>query len=80
MVTSYARRPLISKPRESQNGRHLSDFEIARRVIAIRSQWTIDERNERREEAARRFDALIKSLENAETSVTASAKNRAIQK
>ncbi len=42
---------------------NVSDFEVARRVSAIRSQWTAKERADRHEEATRRFDALLAVLQ-----------------
>lgn len=43
-----------------------SDREIALRVDAIKAEWTIKERIERRYEALRRFDALLNSLSEVE--------------
>lgn len=40
----------------------LSDAEILRRVRDIRSNWTVDERAARREEADRRFENLLETI------------------
>ncbi|QDT02816.1 hypothetical protein K227x_11940 [Rubripirellula lacrimiformis] len=39
-----------------------SDAEISRRVLQIRSSWSLSERVERRHEADRRFETLIEQL------------------
>ena len=39
-----------------------SDLEISRRVLRIRSKWTITERIRRRREAEQRFVDLVDSL------------------
>lgn len=43
-----------------------SDAEISRRVLQIRSKWSISERIERRHEAERRFEELVDTLMCAE--------------
>ena len=62
MVATTINPPLESTNPKSQTTANVSDFEIARRVSAIRSRWTIEERRQRRNEATRRFDALLESL------------------
>ncbi len=39
-----------------------SDLEISRRVLQIRSNWTVSERIRRRREAEQRFADLVDSL------------------
>ena len=39
-----------------------SDLEISRRVLQIRSKWTVSERMRRRQEAEQRFVDLVDSL------------------
>ncbi|MEM9646513.1 MAG: hypothetical protein AAF989_16090 [Planctomycetota bacterium] len=46
----------------SHNETLLSDEEIMRRVSQIRSNWSDDERVERRVEAERRFENLLSML------------------
>ena len=50
----------------AQNETRLSDAEISRRVVAIRSGWTIAERVRRRREADKRFLDLIDALSACE--------------
>lgn len=50
----------------SQNETRLSDQEIFDRVATIRSQWTLEERVERRREADRRFENLLDILTDVE--------------
>lgn len=40
----------------------ISDQEISRRLLSIRSSWTVAERIERRREAERRFSELLNAL------------------
>lgn len=46
----------------SQNETLPSDIEISRRVMAIRSSWTVNERIERRRVADERFENLLDAL------------------
>lgn len=46
----------------SQNETLPSDVEISRRVMAIRSSWTVNERIERRRAADERFENLLDAL------------------
>lgn len=46
----------------SQNETLPSDIEISRRVMAIRSSWTVNERIERRRAADERFENLLDAL------------------
>ena len=39
-----------------------SDFEISRRVLQIRSKWSVSERVRRRREAEQRFNDLVDTL------------------
>lgn len=39
-----------------------SDFEISRRVLQIRSKWSLSERVRRRREAEQRFNDLVDTL------------------
>ncbi len=58
-----ATQPFVSStPKMTQNETRLSELEILRRVRSIRSSWTVAERMERREEAGKRFAALIDAL------------------
>ncbi|TWU23057.1 hypothetical protein Pla52o_25910 [Novipirellula galeiformis] len=59
---SKASKSIASTPNEIR----LSDAEIARRVVAIRSGWSIAERVRRRREADKRFLDLIDSLSACE--------------
>ncbi|QDV54279.1 hypothetical protein Mal33_02290 [Rosistilla oblonga] len=62
MATSTLLNSRNSRITESHSDTTLSDFEIAGRVSAIRSNWSAEERVERHVEAARRFDALLEAL------------------
>ena len=54
----------VSKtPETSQNETILSDVEISRRVLRIRSRWSVGERLRRRREAEDRFADLMNALE-----------------
>ena len=54
----------VSKtPLASQNETILSDVEISRRVLRIRSRWSVGERLRRRREAEDRFADLMNALE-----------------
>lgn len=49
-----------------QNEITVSDCEISRRVLRIRSGWSLAERIRRRREADRRFEELIENLMDAD--------------
>ncbi len=69
-ITRNAKVSKVSKVSKSiastPNEIRLSDAEIARRVVAIRSGWSIAERVRRRREADKRFLDLIDSLSACE--------------
>ena len=46
----------------AQNETTVSDVEVSRRVLQIRSSWSIAERIRRRHEAERRFEDLMNAL------------------
>ena len=50
----------------TENEIAVSDCEISRRVLRIRSGWSLAERIRRRREADRRFDELIEALFSVE--------------
>ena len=55
--------PIVSKsPRVAQNETLPSDAEISRRVLRIRSRWSVGERLRRRREAEQRFVDLMSAL------------------
>ena len=55
--------PNVSEPiRAAQNEISVSDIEISRRVLRIRSRWSIGERLRRRREAEQRFADLMSKL------------------
>lgn len=55
--------PTISEtPVASQNEALPSDIEISRRVLRIRSRWSVGERIRRRQEAEQRFVDLMSAL------------------
>ena len=55
--------PVASTPADSAQIETLpSDFEISRRVMLIRSKWSLSERVRRRREAEQRFNDLVDSL------------------
>lgn len=61
----------MSDPRfETSVSGGISDFEVARRVVAIRSQWSSQERAHRKNEAKRRYEALLAALHLDEASTT----------
>ena len=57
-----AYRQVESRNRSTQNETTVSDEEISRRLLAIRSSWSVAERMERRREADRRFAELLNKL------------------
>ena len=57
--------PNVSETRPSSQNETLSDVEISRRVLQIRSTWTVGERVNRRREAEKRFADLLDALFDA---------------
>lgn len=55
-------RQVNSHNRLPQDETLVSDEEISRRLLSIRSGWTVAERIERRREAERRFSELLNVL------------------
>jgi len=54
---------VITMPQnETAEANLVSDIEVSRRVLAIRSKWSISERIRRREEADKRFGDLMEAL------------------
>lgn len=53
---------VASHNRLPQDETLVSDEEISRRLLSIRSGWTVAERIERRREAERRFSELLNVL------------------
>lgn len=64
MLTAIAPtdRQVASANRLKQDETFVSDEEISRRLLSIRSGWTVAERIERRREAERRFSELLNVL------------------
>jgi hypothetical protein len=64
MLTAIAPtdRQVNSHNRLPQDETLVSDEEISRRLLSIRSGWTVTERIERRREAERRFSELLNVL------------------
>lgn len=63
MLTIAAHRSEVSSwENHAQNEIPLTDAEVSRRVLNIRSGWSVQERVERRHEAERRFAELIEAL------------------
>ncbi len=56
-VSEFSEIPVVS-----QSETALSDLEVSRRVLEIRSGWSLGERVRRRREAERRFADLLESL------------------
>jgi predicted nucleic acid-binding protein len=55
--------PVVSEvARVTQNETLPSDLEISRRVLRIRSKWSVSERVRRRREAEQRFSDLVDKL------------------
>ena len=62
-MTTKTCAPCVSKsPRVAQNETLPSDAEISRRVLRIRSRWSVGERLRRRREAEQRFVDLMTVL------------------
>ncbi|TWU41598.1 hypothetical protein Q31b_30490 [Novipirellula aureliae] len=54
---------IITMPQnETMEANLVSDIEVSRRVLAIRSKWSVSERIRRREEANKRFGDLMDAL------------------
>ncbi len=56
-IAEFSEIPVVSQTETS-----LSDLEVSRRVLEIRSGWSLGERVRRRREAERRFADLLESL------------------
>ena len=54
--------PKVTDNAVTQNEILLSDLEISRRVLQIRSNWSVSERLRRRREAEQRFADLMNKL------------------
>jgi hypothetical protein len=62
-MMTKTRAPIVSKPpRAAQIETLPSDAEISRRVLRIRSNWSVGERLRRRREAEQRFVDLMSAL------------------
>lgn len=57
--------PCVSESTAVSHNATLSDAEISRRVLQIRSGWTVGERVHRRREAEKRFADLLDVLLDA---------------
>ncbi len=66
MLTVTCKEGVSSLITSTQNENELTDAEISRRVLAIRSGWTIAERVRRRREAEKRFADLLDALATCE--------------
>ncbi|GAA4471593.1 MULTISPECIES: hypothetical protein [Novipirellula] len=66
MLTATRPETVSNSTQSTQNEIRLSDAEISRRVVAIRSGWSIAERVRRRREADKRFLDLIDALSACE--------------
>ncbi|EMI15990.1 hypothetical protein RMSM_07106 [Rhodopirellula maiorica SM1] len=66
MLTATRPETVSNSTPSTQNEIRLSDVEISRRVVAIRSGWSIAERVRRRREADKRFLDLIDALSACE--------------
>ncbi|GAA5507052.1 hypothetical protein [Novipirellula caenicola] len=66
MLTATRPETVSKSTSSTQNEIRLSDAEISRRVVAIRSGWSIAERVRRRREADKRFLDLISALSACE--------------
>ena len=63
MMLTVTREPSVSESTQAAQIETLpSDVEISRRVLQIRSKWSVSERVRRRREAEQRFNDLIDSL------------------
>ena len=67
MLTATCESCVSESNRSTQNETLPSDVEISRRVLRIRSGWTVSERIRRRHEAEQRFVDLMDKLIDAET-------------
>lgn len=65
MLTATPSQTISETNLSTQNETTTPDHEIARRVLAIRSNWNLSERIARREEAERRFSDLLDALTSA---------------
>ena len=65
MLTATCEQNVIDAAVAPENEVSVSDNEISRRVLKIRSSWSVAERIRRRREAERRFDELIDTLTGA---------------
>ncbi len=62
MMTATCEPSVSESIRAAQIETSLSDLEISRRVLQIRSKWTVSERVRRRREAEQRFADLVDTL------------------
>ena len=63
MMLTVTREPSVSETTSAAQIETLpSDLEISRRVLQIRSKWSVSERVRRRREAEQRFNDLIDTL------------------
>ncbi len=62
MLTTTTYSVVSEVPALTQNENLPSDLEVSRRVLEIRSGWTLSERVRRRREADRRFADLLDAL------------------
>ena len=62
MVTMICQPDVSETTRSTQNETLPSDLEISRRVLRIRSRWSVSERIRRRHEAEQRFADLMEKL------------------
>ncbi len=62
MLTTTTCTAVSEVPVLTQNENLPTDLEVSRRVLEIRSGWTLSERVRRRREAERRFADLLESL------------------
>ena len=62
MMTATCEPTVSESIRAAQIETSLSDLEISRRVLQIRSKWTVSERVRRRREAEQRFSDLVDTL------------------
>ncbi len=65
MLTTTCTPTVTNTSAAAQNETLPSDIEISRRVLRIRSGWTVGERVRRRREAERRFADLMTALAEA---------------
>ncbi|TWT82679.1 hypothetical protein CA13_41420 [Planctomycetes bacterium CA13] len=62
MLTATFKENVSESATMVQNETCVSDLEVSRRVMAIRSKWSVAERIRRRREAEKRFGDLIDAL------------------